>query len=103
MKDKIVKGFLEHEVKKIWNGIVSCGSYTIAKCRKKTVGLRLVYKDRSMSIPLKDFDIRSFKLHNKLISSRFGSPYTMYDFQWDPDPLPELELQLPEQPEFDFV
>jgi len=92
MRDKIRNGYLEHEVKKMWNNIVSCGDYTIEKCRQKNVGLKLIYKDQCMTIPKVILEKRMFKLHNKIIHSKYGKPYRMVDFQWNPDEKEETNV-----------
>ena len=85
MKDYIEDGYLVHEVKKVWNGIVSCGDYTIAKCDKANLGLRLVFKGTPMSIKRSIIEQKLFRLHNKTIISKYGQNYKMCDFGWKPD------------------
>ena len=87
MKDRIVGNRLYHPVKKIWRGIVSCGSYTVDKCRESGLDLVLVWDGREMTIPLIRLQRHTFFLHKKTIPSKYNRPYTMYDFHWKPDPV----------------
>lgn len=88
--DAVKNGKLYHPVKKIWNGIVSVGSYTVDKCKKKGLDLTIWYKHpdgkrEEMTIPLSKLEEKAFQLHKKVIASKYGQPYTMYDFGWLPD------------------
>jgi len=90
MEDRVIAGYLEHEVKKIWKGIVSCGDYTVRKCKQLRVGLRLCYRNEDgvwlkMSIPYDMIDKKIFKLHDQTIKSKYGRDYKMVDFGWKPD------------------
>ena len=84
-RDFIKDGYMHHAVKKVWKGIVSCGSYTIDKCKSSKVGLRLCYENDYMTLSLPQLDDRSFRLHQKVVKSQFGRDYTMIDFRWKPD------------------
>ena len=94
MNDIVRDGKLYHPVKKIWNGIVSVGSYTIEKCKSRKLDLVIWYEDNGkkefMTIPLETIDEKSFQLHQKVIRSKFGRPYTMYDFGWKPEKQTQL-------------
>jgi hypothetical protein len=94
--DKIIKTKLYHEVKKIWNGIVSVGSYTFDKCKKKKLDLVIWFKKSDgeidcMTIPFAELDSKVFSLHDKVIQSKFGEPYSMKDFKWRPDEKKEIQ------------
>lgn len=85
MRDHEDANFVHHEVKKVWKGIVSVGSYTFDKCIKKHKGLILYFQRRTMTIPYESLNTKSFHLHQQTIESKFGEPYIMYDFGWTPD------------------
>ena len=50
MRDREDKFYVYHQVKKIWNGIVSIGDYTLDKCLRKRKGLVLQLFGETMTI-----------------------------------------------------
>lgn len=66
------------------DGKVIIFDYKLNECIKMGDDLILAYKNRKMIVPHAELKTRALEIDKRIQPSKFGKPYKVYHFKWEP-------------------